>query len=109
MKIDPYSLSERLGFTNLDKRTTRIIFANGGNDGWFAASLTNSTALSSQEGYHEIDVLNFPNGAHHSELKAGPYPNPNDTEDILEGYHTTTRILKEWLEEIKAEQQEHQR
>lgn len=98
MTIDPYRLKNEWGFSNLGK-TTRIVFANGMKDGWSAASVTE---VSTDEAKHEVSVINFPNGAHHSELKSGPYPNPNETRDILDGYQRVTEILSGWLDEIDS-------
>ena len=102
--VDPYRLRDDWGFNNLTG-TSRIFFANGMKDGWSAASITD---ISKTEALHELSVINFPNGAHHSELKSGPYPNPKETQDVLEGYQTVTDILSSWLEEIQVVQQEHQ-
>lgn len=96
MTIDPYRLNDEWGFSNLGN-SSRILFANGMKDGWSAASVTE---VSKAERHHELSVINFPNGAHHSELKSGPYPNPKETTDILDGYQTVTETLSRWLEEI---------
>jgi len=98
MAMDPYRLKDEWGFSNLGN-TSRIVFANGLRDGWSAASITE---VSNVERHHEVSVINFPNGAHHSELKSGPYPNPNETADILDGYETVTEILSGWLDEIAS-------
>ena len=101
--VEPYRMNQQWGFEDLTK-TSRIVFSNGLNDGWSTSSITNATEMASAK-YNEISVLNFPNGAHHSELKAGVYPNPNDTPDILEGYEQATMVLSSWLDEIYALQQ----
>ena len=105
MTVDPYRLNDEWGFSDLSN-TSRIFFANGMKDGWSAASVTEISAAEEQ---HEIAVINFPNGAHHSELKGGLYPNPNETSDILDGYQSVTEILAGWLEEIAVAQEEERR
>mmetsp|Transcript_2846 Transcript_2846/g.6161 ORF Transcript_2846/g.6161 Transcript_2846/m.6161 type:complete len:344 (-) Transcript_2846:369-1400(-) len=102
--VEPYRMNDQWGFADLTK-TSRIVFANGMNDGWSVASITNATEVSDALGFRELVVLDFPNGAHHSELKAGPYPNPSDTPDILEGYQKATEILSGWLDDIAANQE----
>eukprot|EP00534_Pseudo-nitzschia_fraudulenta_P001125 CAMPEP_0201126388 /NCGR_PEP_ID=MMETSP0850-20130426/25909_1 /ASSEMBLY_ACC=CAM_ASM_000622 /TAXON_ID=183588 /ORGANISM="Pseudo-nitzschia fraudulenta, Strain WWA7" /LENGTH=611 /DNA_ID=CAMNT_0047394807 /DNA_START=177 /DNA_END=2012 /DNA_ORIENTATION=- len=102
--VEPYRMNDQWGFADLTK-TSRIVFANGMNDGWSVASITNATEVSDALGFRELVVLDFPNGAHHSELKAGPYPNPSDTPDILEGYQKATEILSGWLDDIAAYQE----
>lgn len=104
MTVNPYRLRDEWGFSNLTS-ASRIFFANGMNDGWSAASITE---ISKAEELCDLSVINFPNGAHHSELKSGPYPNPNETQDILEGYQTVTDILSSWLDEIRLDQQDYQ-
>ena len=89
-------MNEQWGFEDLTK-TSRILFPNGMNDGWSTSSITNVTEA--ERNYNEIAVLNFPNGAHHSEL-SGKFPNPNDTIDILHGYDQVTNILTTWLDEV---------
>jgi len=101
--VDPHRMNNEWDFSNLTK-TSRIVFANGLNDGWSTSSITNATSVSDAMGYHELFVVNFPNGAHHSELNR-LYPNPRDTDDIVEGYQTGTEILAGWLDEIVALQQ----
>eukprot|EP00537_Pseudo-nitzschia_pungens_P003239 CAMPEP_0172359308 /NCGR_PEP_ID=MMETSP1060-20121228/3514_1 /TAXON_ID=37318 /ORGANISM="Pseudo-nitzschia pungens, Strain cf. cingulata" /LENGTH=599 /DNA_ID=CAMNT_0013080889 /DNA_START=251 /DNA_END=2050 /DNA_ORIENTATION=- len=100
--VEPYRMNLQWGFDDLTK-TSRIVFANGLNDGWSTSSMTNATELEGPP-YTELKVLNFPNGAHHSELSS-KYPNPNDTEDIVEGYEKVTEILAMWLDEVYAERQ----
>ena len=97
IQVDPYRMSNEWGFDDLT-RTSKIIFANGMRDGWSTSSITNKT-LADKE-YDNIHIINFPNGAHHSELKMGIYPNPTDTPDIVHGYKEATDVLTLWLDEI---------
>ena len=97
--VNATRMRDEWGFSDLTTRTSNIVFANGMHDGWETSSITNATAVSESSG---LFVVNFPNGAHHSELKRGPYPNPSDTDDIVEGYQTATTILSGWLEDISA-------
>ena len=50
-----------------------------------------------------ILTLNFPNGAHHSEL-GSVYPREDDTDDIVAGHEKAIVILRQWLNEIKSQQ-----
>ena len=100
--VEPYRMNQQWHFGNNLTATSRIVFANGLNDGWETSSMTNATELEGP-GYKELRVLNFPNGAHHSDL-SHTYPNPNETADILEGYDEATAILSGWLDEIRAVQ-----
>jgi hypothetical protein len=91
----PYDMVKQWKFDRLSEtEVTKIIFTNGLNDGWsvggFASNLSES-----------LPVLNFPNGAHHSDL-SGRGPSKDDSEDIQEGFKTVTRILGDWLGEISG-------
>eukprot|EP00547_Thalassionema_nitzschioides_P016045 CAMPEP_0194232832 /NCGR_PEP_ID=MMETSP0158-20130606/1045_1 /TAXON_ID=33649 /ORGANISM="Thalassionema nitzschioides, Strain L26-B" /LENGTH=578 /DNA_ID=CAMNT_0038965647 /DNA_START=8 /DNA_END=1744 /DNA_ORIENTATION=+ len=69
----------------------KLLFTNGMNDGWSAASkLYNGT---DDEG---VITLNFPNGAHHSELQS-EWPLSYDTADISKGFEQITTILQTWI------------
>merc|ERR1712070_892215 len=107
MKVDPFRMNNEWKFDDLLwTNTSRIVFANGLRDGWSTSSITSVANNNNDDGgesrQQQIRVLNFPNGAHHSELKGGPYPNPKDTDDILQGYDDATDILSTWLDEIYA-------
>eukprot|EP00536_Pseudo-nitzschia_multiseries_P008929 jgi/Psemu1/306141/fgenesh1_kg.237_\ len=107
IKVEPYRMNREWGFggdRGLSRKFSRIVFANGMNDGWSTSSMTNATELA-EPAYSEVRVLNFPNGAHHSDL-SHVYPNPNDTDDILEGYDHAKQILGGWLDEMAALQQQ---
>ena len=115
IEIDPFRMNNEWKFDNLlYKNTSRIVFANGLRDGWSTSSITNISSDGDSNGSNstlpynlntQIHVMNFPNGAHHSELKAGLYPNPSDTPDILHGYEEATHVLSTWLDEIYSLQQ----
>ena len=92
----PFELVKTWHFDDLAAaNVTRILFTNGLKDGWsvggFAESLSDS-----------LIVLNFPNGAHHSDL-SGAGPTDQDSEDIKDGFLTITRQLRSWLKELKME------
>lgn len=80
--------------SNLVNRTSRILFTNGLRDGWSVSSYT--TDLSDS-----ILALNFPNGAHHSDL-IHEWPSPDETEDLTKGHEDVIRILRMWLMALNA-------
>ena len=90
----PYNLVRRWKFDDVAKQNaTRILFTNGLKDGWSVGGITQNISES-------LIALNFPNGAHHSDL-SGRGPSENDSEDIKEGFRTIIQILGTWLEEIR--------
>lgn len=91
--VEPFRMAMEWMFNDLSQ-ASRILFANGLHDGW-----STSSVLYSQN--PEIVVLNFPKGAHHSELRNN-YPDPQDTPDIQEGHEEVKRVLGSWLEQIYA-------
>ena len=94
VKPDPYQLVRRWKFDNLvAANVTRILFTNGLNDGWSVGGI--KTTLS-----ESLIALNFPNGAHHSDL-SGIGPTDQDTDDIKDGFHTIEAILGRWLQEVR--------
>jgi hypothetical protein len=46
-------------------------------------------------------ALNFPNGAHHSDL-SGKGPSPDDTDDIRHGFDQIEEILGAWLASLSS-------
>jgi len=92
--MDPFRMVRQWGFDDLSG-ASRIFFANGNNDGWATASITESDNPN-------IAIINFPNGAHHSEL-GNVWPRKYETNDIQAGYDTITTILGKWLSEIQSE------
>jgi hypothetical protein len=93
----PHYLVDKFHFDDLSS-SSRILFTNGMNDGWSVGSILDDEGLAPS-----IAVLNFPNGAHHSDLQHGS--NENDTDDIIRGYRQITDQIGVWLEEIKEESQ----
>jgi hypothetical protein len=90
----PYDVVRRWKFDDLAAHNvTRILFTNGENDGWSVGGFTQNLSSS-------LLVLNFPNGAHHSDL-SGQGPTDADSEDIKEGFRSIQTILGSWLEEIR--------
>ncbi len=89
----PLALARNLGFTDLVSiGATKILFTNGLQDMWSGGSYLEDLS-------DTVLALNFPNGAHHSDINhVGP--TENDTDDIKEGYVTITNILETWLNEI---------
>jgi hypothetical protein len=93
----PYRLVDMWGFNDLvGNGASRILFTNGLNDGWSASSILEDLSDS-------IVAINFPNGAHHSDL-SHEGPNDNDTDDIKAGYGQISNVLGKWLNDIKDEQ-----
>ena len=90
----PYYLVDKLGFSDLSN-SSRILFTNGLNDGWSVGSILSDEGLAPN-----IAVLNFPNGAHHSDLQHGSV---DDTEDIRQGFGQIADQVGKWLHEIKEE------
>jgi lysosomal Pro-X carboxypeptidase len=89
----PYELVSKWHFDELVvSNVSHILFTNGLKDGWSVSGI--QTNLSDT-----LIALNFPNGAHHSDL-SHLGPNENDTEDVMEGYKLITRILGLWIDEI---------
>ena len=72
-----------------------ILFTNGLNDGWSALSILEDLSDS-------LPVINFPNGAHHSDL-SHEGPSEQDTDDLKAGFVRVAEILGGWLDEIKEE------
>jgi hypothetical protein len=91
--VEPFRMAMEWMLNDLSQ-ASRILFANGLNDGW-----STSSVLYTQN--PQLAVLNFPNGAHHSELRTH-YPDPEDTPDIKEGHEAVKRILGSWLNETYA-------
>jgi hypothetical protein len=96
VKPEPYRLAQAWGFDDLQRRgnASRILFTNGLNDGWSVGSILTNLSDS-------LIALNFPNGAHHSDL-SGKGPSDDDTEDIRQGFDTIKSILQRWLGELKS-------
>jgi hypothetical protein len=90
----PYEVVRRWKFDDLAaNNVTRILFTNGENDGWSVGGFPQNLSSS-------LLVLNFPNGAHHSDL-SGQGPTDADSEDIKEGFRSIEMFLGSWLDEIR--------
>lgn len=72
---------------------TRILFTNGLKDGWSVGGIKQNLSES-------LIALNFPNGAHHSDL-SGRGPSEDDSDDIKHGFVSIMEILGGWLEEVR--------
>ena len=93
----PYDMVRQWKFDRLaETNVTRIVFTNGLKDGWSVGGFVSDLSDS-------LPVLNFPNGAHHSDL-SGRGPSDKDTEDIQEGFRTIAKLLGKWLDEIRVQQ-----
>lgn len=91
----PYALVEEWGFDDLvGHGASYILFTNGLDDMWsYGCHLQNVSDT--------IVTLNFPNGAHHSDINhAGPHK--EDTDNLREGYGQITNILTQWLKDIRV-------
>ena len=90
---EPMRMVDRWKFNDLvGQGATRILFTNGYNDLWMHGSYTQNLSDS-------ILAINFPSGAHHSEV----YARADDPVDIREGQAQIAQILSAWLDEIKKE------
>ena len=91
----PYELVDMYGIDDFvhKAKASRIVFTQGLRDGWSVAgydqNLTNS-----------LIVINFPNGAHHSDLNGMGNDVKHDTPDIIEGTARIQTILATWLQEL---------
>jgi hypothetical protein len=97
----PYELVSRWNFTEeglVTDEVTRILFTNGLQDGWSVGGI--QTNLSDS-----LIAMNFPNGAHHSDL-SHVGPSDKDTQDIKQGFQDIQALLSKWLDEIRPIQQE---
>jgi lysosomal Pro-X carboxypeptidase len=91
----PHELVDRWHFDDLKNgKHSNILFTNGLQDGWSVSGI--QTNLSDS-----LLALNFPNGAHHSDLSHRG-PSEDDTEDIQQGFRQIQSILGSWLEELPS-------
>lgn len=90
----PPALEEQFHFTELTN-VTHLLFTNGVNDGWSVASVMVKPPHS------DIEVINFPNGAHHSDLRVAG-PTDYDTPDIKAGHATIADLIGTWLDEVRT-------
>jgi hypothetical protein len=92
----PYELVQRWKFDQLvETNVTRILFTNGLKDGWSVGGIRENLSES-------LPVINFPNGAHHSDL-SGRGPSDEDSDDIQQGFRDITEIIGKWMDDVKGE------
>lgn len=90
----PLELVQRWKFDQLvETNVTRILFTNGLKDGWSVGAVKQNLSES-------LIALNFPNGAHHSDL-SGRGPTEHDTDDIQQGFRDIIAILGSWLNDVR--------
>ena len=91
----PFQLVEQWQFDDLT-RHSYILFTNGMQDLWSGGSVTQNIS-------DTVLALNFPNGAHHSDLSHGG-PSPTcDSPDLQAGFVQIQTILGTWLDELKQQ------
>jgi Serine carboxypeptidase S28 len=91
----PTELVSKWHFNDLvGANASRILFTNGLNDGWSVGAVKQNLS-------ETLLVVNFPNGAHHSDLNTLG-ESDTDTEDIKEGHAVIQNILSKWLDEVKG-------
>ena len=92
----PYDLVQKWKFDELvANNVTRILFTNGLKDGWSVGAIKESLSES-------LPVINFPNGAHHSDL-SGRGPSDDDSDDIKQGFRDIIEILGTWMNDVWGE------
>jgi hypothetical protein len=77
---------------------TRILFTNGLQDGWSVGGIQSNLSES-------LIAMNFPNGAHHSDL-SHVGPTEEDSDDIKQGFQDIQALLSKWLDEIRPIERE---
>lgn len=87
------ALNDQYHFTELTN-VTRLLLTNGMNDGWSVASILVVPPHSM------VEVINFPNGAHHSDL-THQGPSDADTNDIKVGHVQIATLIGKWLHEVR--------
>jgi len=92
--MTPFRMVSEWGFNDLS-HASRILFTNGLRDGWSTSSIL-------QNINPNIAIINFPNGAHHSDL-GSKWPRWDDTDDIVQGHKEAIVILRQWLDDLKAD------
>ena len=90
----PFQLVDKWDFANLQDRSY-ILFTNGVLDIWSGGSIMHNVS-------DTVLALNFPNGAHHSDLTHGG-PTEYDSDDIKAGHVQIQNILEKWLDQIRKD------
>jgi lysosomal Pro-X carboxypeptidase len=96
----PLAIDQKYRIQNLDQITSYILFTNGLRDGWSVSGIQQNLT-------DTLVAINFPNGAHHSDL-SGHGPSPDDTDDIQRGYVQIEQILGDWLQNVTQKNGHHQ-
>ena len=109
----PHQLVQDWGFDELPSKTSHILFTNGLNDGWSVSGIQQNLS-------DTLVAMNFPNGAHHSDLREQYAPsspslgvddneddknkdiNVEDTSDISDGIRRIQNLLAAWLNELPS-------
>ncbi|EER02987.1 Dipeptidyl-peptidase 2 precursor, putative [Perkinsus marinus ATCC 50983] len=93
-----HRLNDLWGFdeATLPDITSRVLFVNGGMDGWTAGAVTRNLS-------DTIISLMIPSGAHHSEMKD---PSDNDTSDMIAARDQIDDILSLWLGSVDLQEAE---
>lgn len=90
----PYDLVQRWQFDQLvQNNVTKILFTNGLKDGWSVGGIKESLS-------DDLPVINFPNGAHHSDL-SGRGPSEDDSDDIKQGFQDIIDIISKWMTDVQ--------
>lgn len=97
----PMALVESWGFDDLiSAGASHIVFTNGMLDGWSVSGVMHNVS-------DTLIALNFPNGAHHSDLSYFYGLQDNATHDIQEGRAQIQTLLSEWLAELPGGRHRH--
>jgi Serine carboxypeptidase S28 len=90
----PYTLNEKWHIDDLTAISglANILFTNGLRDGWSVSGIQENIS-------DTVVAINFPNGAHHSDL-SGRVPSENDTDDLRIGFAQIQSILTTWLQRL---------
>ena len=93
----PYELVNEWEFAEKDlaSHTSHILFTNGLNDGWSVSGIQQNLS-------DTLVAMNFPNGAHHSDLRGQYESGKNETPDIRDGIRRIKQLLTEWLEDLPS-------
>ena len=93
---DPYQINRKWGLDKFETHTNAsyILFTNGLQDGWSVSGIQHNVSATN------IVALNFPNGAHHSDLSSVG-PTDRDTPDVKMGFRQVQTLLATWLTEIR--------
>lgn len=71
-----------------------ILFTSGLNDGWSVSAISRNLT-------ETVVAVNFPNGAHHSDV-SGPTDPALNTDDVNQGRDAIEVLLQTWLKATRA-------